>query len=125
MRPAVDVVQYKSKDGTQMPVVEIDTSRLNGWLRVYLNDGCIWEGDPEMRGPADKAQQWLTTWDETAQDRAHLQARIAQEMAEENWPRADELSHDLLVLQADHVESAVALIRLMSNPRVTTEGEHR
>lgn len=44
---AVEVMVYRS-ELDNAPVVEIDTQVDTGVLRVNLNDGLIWDGDPEV-----------------------------------------------------------------------------
>lgn len=37
-----------------VPVIQVDTNPGSGRLRVNLNDGTLWDGDPDTDGPADE-----------------------------------------------------------------------
>lgn len=43
-------------------VVQIDSDNYNGPLRVYLNDGALWNGDPEFHHHDDC--ECVTRWEE-------------------------------------------------------------
>ena len=65
-----DVYEYRSDDGKESYiVVQIDTADETGNMRVYLNDGVIFEGDPEM---AEKDED-IETDQENAEPAAPLE----------------------------------------------------
>ncbi|ASX03440.1 hypothetical protein [Mycobacterium intracellulare] len=36
-----------------IPVIQVDTDHRIGRVRVNLNDGTLWDGDPDTDGPVD------------------------------------------------------------------------
>lgn len=46
VEPPFEIVAFYSADGN-VPVVEISTTAISGRVRVNLNEGVIWDGDPE------------------------------------------------------------------------------
>lgn len=70
--PDVEVDTWFGEDDT--PVVQIDTHRGHGRLRINLNDGVVWDGDPETdERPGKNAE--LVEWEQRALAQAETISR--------------------------------------------------
>lgn len=70
--PDVEVDTWFGEDDT--PVVQIDTHRGHGRLRINLNDGVVWDGDPETdERPGKNAE--LIEWEQRALAQAETISR--------------------------------------------------
>lgn len=70
--PNVEVNTWFGEDDT--PVVQIDTHRGHGRLRINLNDGVVWDGDPETdERPGKNAE--LIEWEQRALAQAETISR--------------------------------------------------
>lgn len=70
--PDVEVDTWFGDDDT--PVVQIDTHRGHGRLRINLNDGVVWDGDPETdERPGKNAE--LIEWEQRALAQAETISR--------------------------------------------------
>ena len=72
IEPNIEVDTWFGED--DVPVVQIDTPELHGRLRINLNDGVVWDGDPETdERPGKNAE--LVEWEQRALAQAETISR--------------------------------------------------
>lgn len=110
-----DVTAYLSpKDGC--PVIEIDTQRNVGEIRVYINDGRIWKGDPE-KGPSStlrpNAARALKEYEEWTAEREELSERDGNmgDVSSSEWQGSDDTAFDLVHLMADVIRRSANYLK--------------
>ena len=101
--PDVEVDTWFGEDDT--PVVQIDTHRGHGRLRINLNDGVVWDGDPETdERPGKNAE--LVEWEQRALAQAETISRQLDTIRDQT-ERIDELEAQ----HADAINESAEVIR--------------
>lgn len=79
VEPPFEIVAFYSADGN-VPVVEISTTAISGRVRVNLNEGVIWDGDPESdERPGSDAER--LPWENIAtRDERNLSATVSLQL---------------------------------------------
>ena len=78
--------------GDDVPVIQIDTTDDTGRIRINLNEGVVWDGNPERdRGIADIIEGWRQTADARDDDRGEEFDVYSEAVAETLRECADEI----------------------------------